>query len=34
VIAEATGVGLGISTLFDCATPPLPSLRQAAVFAF
>jgi protein-L-isoaspartate(D-aspartate) O-methyltransferase len=34
VIAEATAFGLGISPLFDCATPPLPSLRKAPVFAF
>lgn len=34
VIAEATAAGLGTSALFDCATPPLPSLRQKPVFAF
>lgn len=34
VIGEATPAGLVISPLFDCATPPLPSLRKAAVFAF
>lgn len=34
VIAEATTAGLGISPLFDCATPPIPSLRPAPVFAF
>lgn len=34
VIAEATAVGLGLSTLFDCATPPIPSLRKAPAFAF
>ena len=34
VIAEATAAGLAISPLFDCATPPLPSLRKAPVFAF
>jgi protein-L-isoaspartate(D-aspartate) O-methyltransferase len=34
VIGEATPAGLGISPLFDCATPPIPSLRQAEVFAF
>ncbi|HBK08666.1 MAG TPA: protein-L-isoaspartate O-methyltransferase [Acetobacteraceae bacterium] len=34
VIAEATPFGLGISTLFDCATPVIPSLRRAPVFAF
>lgn len=34
VIAEATAAGLAVSPLFDCATPPLPSLRKAPVFAF
>ena len=34
VIAETTAFGVGISPLFDCATPPIPSLRQAPVFAF
>jgi protein-L-isoaspartate(D-aspartate) O-methyltransferase len=34
VIAEATAFGLGVSLLFDCATPPLPSLKKAPVFAF
>ena len=34
VIAESTPFGLGISALFDCATPPLPPLRKAPVFAF
>jgi protein-L-isoaspartate(D-aspartate) O-methyltransferase len=34
VIAEATTAGLGISPLFDCGTPPIPSLRKAPVFAF
>ena len=34
IIAEATAVGLGVSLLFDCATPPLPSLRTAPAFAF
>jgi protein-L-isoaspartate(D-aspartate) O-methyltransferase len=34
VIAEATAFGVGISSLFDCATPPIPSLRKAAAFAF
>jgi protein-L-isoaspartate(D-aspartate) O-methyltransferase len=32
--AEVTAGGLGTSTLFDCATPPIPSLRQAPVFQF
>jgi protein-L-isoaspartate(D-aspartate) O-methyltransferase len=34
VIAEATPFGLGVSPLFDCATPAIPSLRKAPVFAF
>jgi protein-L-isoaspartate(D-aspartate) O-methyltransferase len=34
VIAEPTAAGLGISPLFDCATPPIPSLRPAPIFAF
>jgi protein-L-isoaspartate(D-aspartate) O-methyltransferase len=34
VIAEATAFGVGISPLFDCATTPIPSLRQAPAFAF
>jgi protein-L-isoaspartate(D-aspartate) O-methyltransferase len=34
VIAEATTFGLGVTALFDCATPPIPSLRKAAIFAF
>jgi protein-L-isoaspartate(D-aspartate) O-methyltransferase len=34
VIGEATPFGLSISPLFDCATPPIPSLRKAPVFAF
>jgi protein-L-isoaspartate(D-aspartate) O-methyltransferase len=34
VIAEATAYGLSFSPLFDCATPPLPSLRKAPVFSF
>lgn len=34
IIAEATPAGLGISPLFDCATPMIPSLRKAPVFAF
>jgi protein-L-isoaspartate(D-aspartate) O-methyltransferase len=34
VIAESTAFGLGVSTLFDCATPPIPSLQKAPVFAF
>jgi protein-L-isoaspartate(D-aspartate) O-methyltransferase len=34
VIAEATALGVGISPLFDCGTPPIPSLRKAPMFAF
>lgn len=34
VIAEATSFGLGLSPLFDCATPVIPALRKAPVFAF
>jgi protein-L-isoaspartate(D-aspartate) O-methyltransferase len=34
VIAEATTAGISVSPLFDCATPPIPSLRKAPVFAF
>ena len=34
VIAEATAVGLSTSPLFDCATPLIPSLRKAPIFAF
>jgi protein-L-isoaspartate(D-aspartate) O-methyltransferase len=34
VQGEETGSGLGLSILFDCGTPPLPSFRKAASFAF
>jgi protein-L-isoaspartate(D-aspartate) O-methyltransferase len=34
VMAEATSFGLSFSPLFDCATPPLPSLRKAPAFSF
>lgn len=34
VIGEATAFGLGVTCLFDCGTPPIPSLRKAPVFAF
>jgi protein-L-isoaspartate(D-aspartate) O-methyltransferase len=34
VIGEATPAGLGISPLFDCATPALPSMRKTPSFAF
>lgn len=32
--AEATAAGLGMCTIFDCGTPPIPSLRRAPVFEF
>lgn len=34
VLAESTPAGLRAQPVFDCATPPLPSLLPAAVFAF
>jgi protein-L-isoaspartate(D-aspartate) O-methyltransferase len=34
VQGEVTAGGLGISALFDCGTPPIPSLRRAPVFEF
>jgi protein-L-isoaspartate(D-aspartate) O-methyltransferase len=34
VQAEATASGLGVAVLFDCGTPPIPSLRKAPSFAF
>jgi protein-L-isoaspartate(D-aspartate) O-methyltransferase len=34
VMGETTAFGLSVSPLFDCATPPLPSLRKAPVFSF
>jgi protein-L-isoaspartate(D-aspartate) O-methyltransferase len=34
VQGEETGGGLGLSVLFDCGTPALPSFRKAASFAF
>jgi protein-L-isoaspartate(D-aspartate) O-methyltransferase len=34
VQGEATAAGLGLTSLFDCATPLLPSFRQAPVFEF
>jgi protein-L-isoaspartate(D-aspartate) O-methyltransferase len=34
VIAEPTAAGLGVTSLFDCGTPPIPELRKAPVFAF
>ena len=33
-LAEATGAGLRAQPMFDCATPPLPSLLPAPAFAF
>jgi hypothetical protein len=34
ILAEATGVGVGVTSIFDCAMPPLPAMRKAAVFEF
>lgn len=34
VQADANNGALGMSTLFDCGTPPIPCMRRAAVFAF
>lgn len=34
IIAEATPAGLGVTPIFDCATPPLPGLRKAPAFEF
>jgi protein-L-isoaspartate(D-aspartate) O-methyltransferase len=34
VMAEPTALGLGLTPLFDCATPAIPALRSPAVFAF
>lgn len=34
VQAEMTAGGLGLTPIFDCATPPIPSLRRAPVFQF
>jgi len=34
VMAEVTPVGVSCAPLFDCATPPIPSLRKAPVFSF
>jgi protein-L-isoaspartate(D-aspartate) O-methyltransferase len=33
-IGEMTSFGLGLSSIFDCATPPIPSLRKAPAFSF
>jgi protein-L-isoaspartate(D-aspartate) O-methyltransferase len=34
VLAEPTSFGIGITPIFDCGTPPIPSLQKAHVFAF
>lgn len=34
ILAEMTAAGLGITAIFDCATPPLPALRKAPAFEF
>jgi protein-L-isoaspartate(D-aspartate) O-methyltransferase len=34
VLAEPTPVGLHAQAMFDCATPPIPSLRPAPSFVF
>jgi protein-L-isoaspartate(D-aspartate) O-methyltransferase len=34
ILGEATPVGLGLTPIFDCAMPPLPAMRKAAVFEF
>jgi protein-L-isoaspartate(D-aspartate) O-methyltransferase len=34
VQAEMTAASLGLTTIFDCGTPPLPSLRRASAFQF
>jgi len=34
VMGNLTPAGLGTCVLFDCATPPIPSLRGAPVFEF
>lgn len=34
ILAEATGAGLGVTPIFDCGTPVLPSLRKTPVFEF
>jgi len=34
IIGEVTAAGLGICPIFDCGTPPIPSLARAAVFEF
>ncbi len=34
IIGEATATGLGMCAIFDCATPPIPSLARAPAFEF
>ena len=34
ILAEATGAGLGVTPIFDCAMPPLPAMRKAPAFEF
>lgn len=34
ILAEVTAGHLGVSTIFDAGTPPIPSLRQAPSFEF
>jgi protein-L-isoaspartate(D-aspartate) O-methyltransferase len=34
VQAEVTAGGLGMSAIFDCGTPPIPSLRRSPAFQF
>jgi protein-L-isoaspartate(D-aspartate) O-methyltransferase len=34
ILAEATVAGLGITPIFDCGTPSIPSLLKAPVFEF
>lgn len=34
VMCEATPAGLGRTPIFDCGTPPIPSLTRAAAFVF
>jgi hypothetical protein len=34
VLAEPTSSGLRAQAMFDCATPPLPSLQPAPAFVF
>jgi len=34
VVGEATAAGLGTHPIFDCGTPPIPSLGRTAMFEF